>query len=264
MPQTTGSSEVRCCRGLSCRERTSDRIARASLEAAIFREWPVPATSKESETRSLRDSGRPRGPTQLAADVRDVTVNGVPAKQQLLCDLAVAETARDAGEDLTLTTGQQNPLRLARIVRRRLPRCQRFAARADDGIDITVPGEVRAPLQRDKRRARNRGRDLTPKPERHRAVVATMHNQRRPADEGKLRANVEAVDQPKQGGGPREEHVTEQARAESPMRAYRRENRIGHTRSSNRCAVGVRPVQHQALHALRKCCGKGDRGAAPA
>ncbi len=173
----------------------------ASREAAIFREWPVPATSKESETRSLRDSGRPRGPTQLAADVRDVTVNGVRAKHQLLCDLAVAETARDAGEDLTLTTGQQNPLRLARIVRRRLPRCQRFAARADDGIDITVPREVRAPLQRDKRRARNRGRDLTPKPERHRAVVATMHDERRLADEGKLRANVEAVHETQQGGG---------------------------------------------------------------
>ena len=166
------------------------------------------------------------------------------AQHELLCDLAIAETARDAGEDLTLTTGQQDRLRLARMVRRRLHRCQRFAARADDGIGVTVPGEVRAPLQRDERRAWNRGRDLTPEPVRHGAIVATMHDQRRPADEGKVRAYVEAIDETQQGGsglggrrlplepceafvlrrvGTTEEDVTEQARAESPMRAYRRE-----------------------------------------
>ena len=86
------------------------------------------------------------------------------AQHELLCDLAIAETARDAGENLTLTTGQQGRLRLARMVRRRLHRCQRFAARADDRIGVTVPGEVRAPLQRDECRAWNRGRDLTPEP----------------------------------------------------------------------------------------------------
>jgi len=113
---------------------------RASLGAAIFRRWPVPATSQESETRGLRDGGRSRGATQLAPDVRDVPVNGMRAQHELPGDLAIAETARDAGEDLTLTTGQQVRLRFARMVRRRLRRCQRFAARADDGIDITVPG----------------------------------------------------------------------------------------------------------------------------
>jgi hypothetical protein len=35
-----------------------------------------------------------------------VAVNGVRAQHELLCDLAIAETASDAGEDLTLTTGQ--------------------------------------------------------------------------------------------------------------------------------------------------------------
>ncbi len=81
------------------------------------------------------------------------------------------------------------------MVRRRLHRCQRFAARADHGIGVTVPGEVRAALQRDECRAWNRGGDLTPEPVRHGAVVATMHDQRRPADEGKVRAYVEAIDQ---------------------------------------------------------------------
>ena len=162
------------------------------------------------------------------------------AQHELLCDLAIAETARDAREDLTLTTGQQDRLRLARLVWRRLHRCQHFAARADDGIGVTVPGEVRAPLQRDERRPWNRGRDLTPEPVRHGAVVATMHDQRRPADEGKVRAYIEAIDETQQGGsglggrrlplepceafvlrrvGTTEEDVTEQARAQSPMRA---------------------------------------------
>ena len=133
------------------------------------------------------------------------------------------------------------------MVRRRLHRSQRFAARANHGIDITVPREVRAPLQRDECRARNRGRDLAPEPERHGAVVATMHDQRRRADEGKVRAYVEAIDETQQRGsglggrrlpldlreafvlrrvGPTEEHVAEQARAESPMRTYRAENRV--------------------------------------
>jgi hypothetical protein len=75
----------------------------ASLEAAIFPGWPIPVTSKESEARGLRHSGRPRIPAQLAADVRDVTVNGMRAEHQLLCDLVVGETARDASEDLALT-----------------------------------------------------------------------------------------------------------------------------------------------------------------
>ena len=117
------------------------------------------------------------------------------AQHELPCDLTIAETACDAGENLTLTTGQRDWLPLAGMVRRRLPRCQRFAARADDGIGVTVPGEVRAPLQRDERRAWNRGRDLAPEPVRHCAIVATMHDQRRRADEGKVLAYVEAIDE---------------------------------------------------------------------
>lgn len=88
----------------------SERIARASLEAAIFHRWPFPATSQESETRGLSDGGRPRGATQLAADVRNVPVNGMRAQHQLLRDLAIAQAPRDAGEDLTLTNGQQDLL----------------------------------------------------------------------------------------------------------------------------------------------------------
>src|SRR6476619_1643770 len=147
-----------------------DRILGASLETAIFCRWPVPATSQKSEPRGLGDRGRPRGATELAADVRDVAVDSVRTQHQLLCDLAVAQTPRDAREDLTLTDGQRDVLRLACVVRRRLSRCQCLAARADDRIDVTVPREVRAALQWDQRRARNRGRDLTAAPERHRAV----------------------------------------------------------------------------------------------
>ena len=58
-----------------------------------------------------------------------------------------------------------------------------------------MPREVCAALQRNECRAGNRGRDLTPQPIWHRAVVATMHDERRPADEGKMRAYIEAVDE---------------------------------------------------------------------
>jgi hypothetical protein len=34
-------------------------MVRASLGAAIFCRWPVPAISQEPETRGLRDGGRP-------------------------------------------------------------------------------------------------------------------------------------------------------------------------------------------------------------
>jgi len=34
-------------------------MVRASLNAAIFRRWPNPAISQESETRGLCDGGRP-------------------------------------------------------------------------------------------------------------------------------------------------------------------------------------------------------------
>ena len=122
-------------------------------------------------------------------------MNSVRAQYQLLCDLAVAQPPSDARNDLPLTTGKQDRLGFAHVVRRHMPRCQRFAARADDGVDISMPREVCAALQRNERRAWNRGRDLTPQPVWHRTVVARMHNQRRPADQGKSRAYIEAVDE---------------------------------------------------------------------
>jgi len=113
---------------------------------------------------------------------------------------ARAESACDAGENLTLSTGQQDRLRPARFLLRRLRRCQRLATRADDGFGVAVPREVRASLQRDEYRAWNRGSDLTPEPVRHRAVVAPMHHQRRRTDEGQLVADVEAIDKTQQRG----------------------------------------------------------------
>ncbi len=74
----------------------------ASLNTAIFRGWPFLATSQEPETRGLGDGGRPRRATELAAYVRDVAVHGMRAQHELLRDLAIAETARDAGQDLAL------------------------------------------------------------------------------------------------------------------------------------------------------------------
>ncbi len=62
--------------------------------------------------------------------------------------------------------------------------------------------------------------------------------------------------------GAADEDVAEQPRAEAPMRAYRRHDRVPHPRSRERGAVGVRPVQHQVLNALRKCRGERDGGAA--
>ena len=162
-------------------------MVRASLKAAIFRGWPVlaiRAISQEPETRGLGHGGRPRRAPQLAPDVRDVAVNRMRAQHQLPCDFAIAETARDAGEDLALTIGQRDGPRPARLARRRLQRRERFAARADDRIDITVPGEVRAAVQRDERRAWNRCGDFTPEPVWHRTIAASMHDQRRGADEG--------------------------------------------------------------------------------
>ncbi len=68
--------------------------------------------SEKAQTRGFGDSGRPRGAAQLAADVRDVPVNGVRAEHQLLGDLAIAEAPRDAGENLALPIGQQYQRRL--------------------------------------------------------------------------------------------------------------------------------------------------------
>ena len=89
---------------LSCRKGRTGRIPRASLEAAISPRWPVPASSEQSETSSLRDRGRPRSAAQLAADVRHVAMNSVRAQHQLRGDLAVAQPPRDARNDLPLTT----------------------------------------------------------------------------------------------------------------------------------------------------------------
>jgi hypothetical protein len=180
---------------LSCREHTSGRAPPASLEAAIFCKWPFSAISQESETRGLCDGRRSRGATELAANVRDVAVNGMRTQHQLLCDLTIAETPCHAGENLTLTFGQQDLLRVACIVRRRLARCERFAARADDGLDITMPREVGTPLQRNECRTRYRGRDLPPESVRYRAVLATMDDQRGLPDEGKVRTYVKAIDE---------------------------------------------------------------------
>ncbi len=182
--------------------------------------------------------------------------------------------------------GTAGPAPARSLVLRRLRRCQRFAARADHGIDITVPREVRAPLQRDERRARNRGRDLTPEPKRHGAVVATMHDQLPASGRGEA-ARVRR--------GDRRDPTTRQRSRRSPppaeicakrscsagsapprnMSLSRREpspqcartaprDRVPHARSRYLRAVGVRPVEHQALDALRIRCGEGDCGAAPA
>src|SRR4051812_24087221 len=170
------------------------------------------------------------------------------------------------------------------MARRRLHRPQRLAARADDGICVSVPGKVRAALQRRECRARNRGRDLTPEPGRDSVVVATMYDERPLADEGKVCTYVKAIDHIQQrrsglGGsgltlqpcevfpvgivGSTEKDVTEQARAQPPMRAYRRRDRLPHARSRKRRAIRIRPVQHQLLDALRKRCGESDGGATP-
>src|SRR6478752_971866 len=146
-----------------------------------------------------------------------------------------------------------------------------------------MPWEVSAALQRDERRVRDCGRDLTPQPVRHGAVVSTMHDHYRNADVGEVYPYVKSVDETQQRSsglgvrrlalgpgkalmlrriGSTEEDVAEQTRAESPMRAHRCEYGIPHARAGNRRAIGIRPVQHQALHPLRKCCSKCDCGAA--
>jgi hypothetical protein len=123
-----------------------------------------------------------------------MAVHGMRAQHQLLGDLAIGQTARDAAQDLPLTTGQQDRLRLVHGGRRCLRR-QRLATSADNGVDVVVPREVRAALQRDERRARDRCRDRTPQPVGHRAVVAAMHDQRRPADKRKVVTDVEPIHQ---------------------------------------------------------------------
>jgi hypothetical protein len=85
-----------------------------------------------------------------------------------------------------LATPPQARLELARIGWPRLLLCQRLAARANDGIDVTVPREVRTALQRNECRTGNRGCYLTPEPVRHGTVVATVYDRRRLADKWKV------------------------------------------------------------------------------
>ena len=183
-----------------------------------------------------------------------------------------------------LATPPQGRLELARIGWPRLLLCQRLAARANDGIDVTVPREVRTALQRNECRTGNRGCYLTPEPVRHGTVVATVYDRRRLADEWKVGANVEPIDEAQQRGCrfcrrrlalqpceaflfrgvcTTEEDVTEQARAESPMGADRRHDRVRDPGRRQRIATGVTAVQHQALNALPERRGKCDGGAGP-
>ena len=111
-----------------------------------------------------------------------------------------------------------------------------------------------------------------------------MYDRSRLADEWKVGANVEPIDEAQQCGcrfcrrrlalqpceaflfrGVRttEEDVTEQARAESPMGADRHHDRVRDPGRRQRIAMGVRAVQHQALNALPERRGKSDGGAGP-
>lgn len=71
---------------------------------ALFGYAARTSMSEQSETRGLGDGGRPRRAAELAADVRDVAVHGMRTQQELLRDLAIAETAGDTREDLGLAT----------------------------------------------------------------------------------------------------------------------------------------------------------------
>jgi hypothetical protein len=126
-----------------------------------------------------------------------VAVNGVRAEHQVRRDLAITETARHTREDFALTDRKNllDLLLLAPVARCLLHRSQRFAACANNGIGVTVPWKVRASFQRDECCAGNRGRDLAPEPVRHGTVVTPMHHQRWRADERKVVANIEAIDE---------------------------------------------------------------------
>src|SRR5829696_4979505 len=91
-------------------------------------------------------------------------------------------------------------------MRSRRLRCERVAARAGHGINVTVPWKMGGSVQWNERGSGNSGRHLTPEPERHGAVVATVHHRCRCPDTGKTLAYVQAIDEAKQrrrglGGG---------------------------------------------------------------
>lgn len=116
----------------------------------------------------------------------------------------------------------------------------------------------------------NRGRNPAAQPVGHGAVVASMHDERRRSDVGKVRAYVEAVDESQQCGGglggrglplqpgevlmlgTAEEEVAEKTGAESPMRLHRSEDGVLDRSRRDFLAIGIRPVEHQALDAFRK------------
>ena len=110
----------------------------------------------------LGDRGGPRAAPELVADVGHVPVHGVRADDQLLGDLAVAQSLGDQCQNLALT-GRQEHARRLRVRRRPVAVAERRAHRPADRADVAQPREVRAcPRAGSELAPRDRGRQLAP------------------------------------------------------------------------------------------------------
>lgn len=138
-------------------------------------------------------------------------------------------------------------------------------------------------VRRDQRRSRDRRRQRSSLRVWNRAVAAPVHHLRRCTHALELSPDVEAIDklQQRRGGlGARrrplqarealpllrvriaEEDAGEHARAQAPMRAHRRDDRVPDRGRRDRGAIRVGAVQQQPIDAFREPRGKRDRRAA--
>ena len=200
----------------------------ASLNTAIFRGWPFLATSQEPETRGLGDGGRPRRATELAAYVRDVAVHGMRAQHEL----TQARIWRSRSDSMA---GSSSPASVGRDC------CCVSAWRHARTTESTSPCHGKCELPCSRMNVAPGIAAATSRPSRY----GTARSSRRCTTVAGWRTSGRW------------------ARAECPMDADRRHDRIRDPGRRQRIAMGVRAVQHQALNALRERRGKCDGGAGP-
>src|SRR5215212_6510630 len=235
---------------------------------------------EQTEASSFGDRRRPRSAAELVTDVRHVPMDRVPAHDQLLGDLAVAETDRDELEHLTLASRQQDRRRFPGRTLRLALHCQYRANRPDHAVGIASPREVGGPLQRNKPRAPDPRGHLATEPVRDGAIPTAVDNQGGGLHEWQLVANVVAIHLLEQGrrrvGASRqplkprerfllltarltEKDVRQQPRPKAPMRTHRSHDRLARRRRRDRGPIRVGTVEHQPLDPLGKTRRERDR-----
>jgi hypothetical protein len=210
-------------------------------------------------------------------------VNRVRADHELLGDLGVAQAAGDERQHLQLAARQVVVARLDRGGRSFGAGAEEGAYRTHDRRRVAAPREVLGAFERHEGAVRQRRRELPAQRVWDGAIAAPMKHGSRRVHVDELRTNVEPVDELEQrrgrggvgglalqarelrelvGAGFREEHLRQHARAEPPVRADERHERVTHLGRRDRGAVREGAEQDEPVDALGVPRRERDRRAA--